>query len=149
VRLVKNATVTAAIGAALVLAAGPLLAGDPAKNEASDQMKWGFQAAKRGYWLEALDRFERANGLTPNQPRILNNIAVALEASGRFQDALAAYESALAVAPNDKVLRRNFSRFKEFYDAQVAIKQPDSTDDEATAAGQAASQDAATEDDDA
>ena len=98
-------------------------AGDPAKGMASDQMKWGYQAARRGYWLEALNRFEKANDLTPGQPRILNNIAVALEASGRFEEALLAYETALAVAPNDRILRRNFSQFKEFYASQVAVEE--------------------------
>jgi len=102
--------------------AGIAEAGDSAKNKASQQMTWGYKAAKAGYWLEALDRFERANALTPNQPRILNNIAVALEASGRFEEALLAYETGLGVAPNDRVLRRNFSRFREFYDSQVARK---------------------------
>ncbi len=108
----------------LLLGSTSVWAGDPAKERASDQMKWGYQAARRGYWLEALDRFEKANDLTPGQPRILNNIAVALEASGRFEEALLAYETALAVAPNDRILRRNFSQFKEFYAAQVAIEEP-------------------------
>lgn len=122
VRLVKQPLIAAAVGCALVLGAGPVAAGDQAKGQAADQMKWGYQAAKRGYWLEALNRFEKANQLTPNQPRILNNIAVALEASGRFDEALVAYESALGVAPNDKVLRGNFARFREFYDTQVNPK---------------------------
>jgi len=112
----------------LVAVTGIGEAGDSAKNEASKQVKWGYKAAKAGYWLEALDRFERANELTPNQPRILNNIAVALEAAGRFEEALLAYETGLSVAPNDRVLRRNFSRFREFYDSQV---QPPSAPDEA------------------
>ena len=118
-RFVNQSLIAAAVGCVLVFGAGPVTAGDPDKGRAADQMKWGYQAAKRGYWLEALNRFEKANGLTPNQPRILNNIAVALEASGRFEEALVAYETALGAAPNDKVLRRNFARFKEFYDAQV------------------------------
>lgn len=109
---------------ALLLGATAALAGDPSKEMASDQMKWGYQAARRGYWLEALDRFERANDLTPGQPRILNNIAVALEASGRFEEALLAYQTALAVAPNDRVLQRNFGQFKEFYATQVAEEEP-------------------------
>lgn len=109
---------------AQILGSSPVWAGDSAKDRASDQMKWGYQAARRGYWLEALDRFERANQLTPGQPRILNNIAVALEASGRFEEALLAYETALAVAPSDRVLQRNFAQFKEFYDAQIADQEP-------------------------
>ena len=116
------------IGCVLLLAqllgATAAAAGDSAKGAASDQMKWGYDAARRGYWLEALDRFERANDLTPGQPRILNNIAVALEASGRFEEALLAYQTALAVAPNDRVLQRNFSQFKEFYASQFAEEKP-------------------------
>jgi len=109
---------------ALFLGATSVWAGYPAKERASDPLKWGYEAARRGYWLEALDRFEKANDLTPGQPRILNNIAVALEASGRFEEALLAYETALAVAPNDRILRGNFSQFKEFYAAQIAIEEP-------------------------
>jgi Flp pilus assembly protein TadD len=115
-------------------------AGDPARKQASEQVKRGYQAAREGYWLEALYRFERADTLTPNQPRILNNIAVALEASGRFEEALVAYQTALEVAPNDRVLRRNFGQFKEFYDAQVAVAEPEG--DEADDSGDESAPDA-------
>jgi Flp pilus assembly protein TadD len=109
-----------AVLALAVIAATPAAtAGDAAAKQASEQIERGFTAAKDGYWQEALFRFERADALTPNQPRVLNNIAVALEASGRFEEALAAYESALSIAPNDQVLRRNYSRFKEFYEAEL------------------------------
>lgn len=112
-------TSLAAVVLAALLVAPTAGAGDAAARQASEQVKRGYTAAKNGYWQEALFRFERADALTPNQPRILNNIAVSLEAAGRFEEALAAYESALSVAPNDKVLRRNYSRFKEFYEAQL------------------------------
>jgi tetratricopeptide (TPR) repeat protein len=109
-----------------------------AENEqrrAKQQMKFGFQAAKRGYWLEALDRFERADKLTPNQPRILNNIAVALEASGRYEEALIAYETALAAASNDRVIRKNLNQFREFYESYIAIPEPEPEGDEAARDG--------------
>ena len=112
-------TSIAAVVVAALAVVPTTLAGDAAEKQASEQIQRGYTAARQGYWLEALFRFERANALTPNQPRILNNIAVSLEASGRFEEALATYETALSVAPNDQVLRRNFSRFKEFYEAQV------------------------------
>ena len=107
--------------AVIVMAAGveSALAATSDAKQAGEQINRGFKAAKRGYWQEALFRFERANELTPNEPRVLNNIAVALEASGRFEEALVAYETALAVAPNDRVLRQNYSRFKEFYETQI------------------------------
>jgi len=112
-------TSCAAIALAVLAAAPAATAGDEAARQASEQIERGFVAAKNGYWQEALFRFERANALTPDQPRILNNIAVSLEAAGRFEEALATYEAALVVAPNDKVLRQNYSRFKEFYESQV------------------------------
>jgi Flp pilus assembly protein TadD len=112
-------TSLAAAAVAALVAASTAAAGDAAAKQASEQVERGYTAARNGYWQEALFRFERANALTPNQPRILNNIAVSLEASGRFEEALATYESALSVAPNDQVLRRNYSRFKEFYEAQL------------------------------
>lgn len=112
------------VGAALVLAAtistGITFAGDPNAKEASAEMKWGFKAARRGYWQEALMRFEHANELTPNQPRILNNIAVAQEANGRYEMALLTYQEGLALAPNNSALRRNYTRFQEFYASYIA-----------------------------
>jgi tetratricopeptide (TPR) repeat protein len=103
-----------------LLAAAPISAGDPTTKKAKNEIKWGIEAARRGYWLEALNRFQRADTLVPNRVNVLNNIAVALEASGRYEDALLAYETALKVAPNDRVVRRNFTQFKEFYDSYVA-----------------------------
>jgi Flp pilus assembly protein TadD len=112
------------VGAALVLAAtistGVAVAGDANAKEASAEMKWGFKAARRGYWQEALLRFEHANELTPNQPRILNNIAVAQEANGQFELALLTYQEGLAIAPNNGALRRNYTRFQEFYATYIA-----------------------------
>ena len=109
----------------LAASAGPALADSPAAKEAGEQVKRGYKAAKRGYWQEALFRFERANELTPKEPRILNNIAIALEASGRFEEAMVVYQTALAVAPNDRVVRENYSRFQEFYEAEVAGPRPE------------------------
>jgi tetratricopeptide (TPR) repeat protein len=86
----------------------------PAK-QAEDQLEFGVAMARRGLWSEALFRFRQANQLDPNNPRILNNLAVAHEAVGQFDEALAAYRRALELAPGDKEARRNFSRFIEFY----------------------------------
>ena len=114
-------TVLAAVLLAVVAAgAGEASAADNPKKEASLEMEFGFKSARRGYWQEALQRFERANELTPNQPRILNNIAVAQEANGLFEQALLTYQTGLAIDSNDKALRRNYARFQEFYASQIA-----------------------------
>ena len=111
-------------GAFLVLVAtlsiGTAFAGNPNAKEAEADMKFGFKVARRGYWQEALQRFEHANKLTPNQPRILNNIAVAQEANGMYEMALLTYQEGLALDPHNSTLRRNYARFQEFYSSYVA-----------------------------
>jgi Flp pilus assembly protein TadD len=120
------------VGALLVVAVtamtGTVGAGDANSKEASKEMKFGFKAARRGYWQEALMRFEHANELTPGQPRILNNIAVAQEANGFFEMALLTYQEGLAIDANNNALRRNYARFQEFYVSYIAP--PEITEDE-------------------
>lgn len=82
---------------------------------AGQQLKFGVEMARRGLWSEALFRFRQADRLDPGNPRILNNLAVAYEATGQFEEALELYRSALERHPGDRELRRNFTRFIEFY----------------------------------
>jgi Flp pilus assembly protein TadD len=114
-----------AVVLALILGAGDARAGDANKKEASADMEFGYKAAKRGYWQEALMRFQHANELTPDQPRILNNIAVAQEANGMYEQALLTYQTALTIDPKDNALRRNYARFQEFYASYVAPPEDD------------------------
>jgi len=103
-----------------MLVAGAAVAGNPAAKEAAADMEWGYKAARRGYWQEALVRFKHANELTPDQPRILNNIAVAQEANGLYEEALLTYQEGLSIAPRNDALRRNYMRFQEFYATYIA-----------------------------
>ena len=112
--------IAAAMVVALLGGAEPAPAGNPQVKQAGEQVEFGYKAARRGYWQEALDRFEAADALTPNQARILNNIAVALEANGRFDEARTTYRAALAIDPSNHSVRRNLERFEEFYAEYVA-----------------------------
>ncbi len=112
----------------LALAVGPVEAKDRAAKQAEEEIEFGYKAAKRGYWQEALERFRLADELTPSQPKILNNIAVALEANGRFDEARIVYQAGLALDPSNSALQRNFRRFEEFYAAFIAVE--DDGDDE-------------------
>jgi tetratricopeptide (TPR) repeat protein len=114
----------------LLLVAGPAPAKNPQAKQAKEELEFGYKAAKRGYWQEALERFEIADELTPNQPRILNNIAVALEANGRFDEARLAYQAGLALDPKNSALRKNFERFEEFFQTFVAVDDEDDDHDE-------------------
>jgi tetratricopeptide (TPR) repeat protein len=86
-----------------------------AKDQASSQLAFGVDMAKRGLWKEALFRFQQAEKLEPENPRIQSNLGVAAEAAGQFDKALEYYQKALRLAPNDKGIRTNYTRFVEFY----------------------------------
>ncbi len=81
------------------------------------QLAFGVDMAKRGLWSEALFRFKQANRKNPGNPRILNNLAVAYEALGNFEKALDYYQEAIRSDPGNRELKRNYSRFVEFYRA--------------------------------
>jgi Flp pilus assembly protein TadD len=116
----KIAKAGALLVLALVVAVTEVSGGDNAKKEAGEEMEFGYKAARRGYWQEALMRFEHANQLTPDQARILNNIAVAQEANGQFEQALLTYQTGLAIDPRNDALKRNYARFQEFYTTYIA-----------------------------
>lgn len=83
--------------------------------EAKQQWQFGVDMADRGLWSEALFRFEQARRIEPEHPAILSNIAVAHEALGLFEEALGYYRQALRLAPRERDVRRNYSRFVEYY----------------------------------
>jgi len=100
-----------------------------AQGQAHDEMREGVRAAQRGYWQEALFRFQNARKVEPASPEVLNNLAVALEALGRYDDALAAYKQALQSASKSSTLRRNYARFAEFYSSYAKGVKPKGTGD--------------------
>ena len=82
---------------------------------ADEQIKFGVEMARRELWNEAFFRFQRAADLEPQSPRVYNNLAVASEATGRFDEALEYYKEALRLDPGNRTLRGNYARFVEFY----------------------------------
>jgi hypothetical protein len=81
-------------------------------------MRFGVQMAERGLWSEAWFRFDQARSLgAGNDPQVLNNLAVASEALGRFDEALELYRQALVAAPGNADLKNNYDRFVGFYEA--------------------------------
>ncbi len=110
--------VLALIAGVLVLAAIPGAAEAQKRKvapEAKQQWQFGVDMANRGLWSEALFRFEQARKIEPEHPAILSNIAVAHEALGLFEEALGYYRQALRLAPRERDVRRNYSRFVEYY----------------------------------
>lgn len=86
-----------------------------AAAEQGRQLEFGVEMARRGLWSEALFRFRRADAEDPENSRILNNLAVAHEAVGQFDEALELYKRAVKLEPANAELKRNYARFVEFY----------------------------------
>jgi Flp pilus assembly protein TadD len=89
-----------------------LAAGIPAPKSA-DELRFGIEAAKRGLWVEARFRFERAAALDSDNAEALNNLAVALEQQGAFDKAKEAYEKALKLRPGNQYIQQNHDLFRE------------------------------------
>jgi tetratricopeptide (TPR) repeat protein len=95
-----------------------------------EQMRAGVEAAVAGLWQEAAFRFERAKAQGGETPELLNNLAVAYEALGRYEEALATYKRALELSPNNLRIKRNYARFAEFYASYIRGIRPKGGRDE-------------------
>lgn len=111
----------AAAGAALALACAS--GGGTARSVERDVTE-GVKVARLGYWQEAMFRFSRANAAAPDDEVILNNLAVAQEALGRYDEALASYKAALKKAPKNAAIRKNYARFAEFFTSYARGAKP-------------------------
>lgn len=103
--------------ALLLTAAAAGCASSTPSGRASSQIAFGARVAEKGLWREARFRFEEAVRLQPDNARAHGDLAVTLEALGDFPAAFDEYKKAIALAPNDRHLRQNYSRFAEFYTA--------------------------------
>ena len=111
-KVARSAVTISVLLSSLLGASG---AGAKSTQDGKSQLAFGVDMAKRGLWSEARFRFEQARLLEPTSVSILNNLAICYEAGGRFEDALATYREAIRLAPGNKVVKQNYSRFADFY----------------------------------
>ena len=105
---------TASILFAVLFAVSGVWAED--RGAAKEQVEFGIKVAQNGLWREALYRWERAVELDPTYAEAWNNLAVAYEQAGRFDDARKAYETAVKLDPKNTMIRQNYDLFKEIND---------------------------------
>ena len=86
------------------------------RGQAKEQVEFGIQVAQRGLWKEAIYRWERATQIDPTYAAAFNNLAVAYEHEGQLAKAREAYEKALALEPDNALVRQNYDLFKEIND---------------------------------
>ena len=86
------------------------------RGDAKEQVEFGIQVAQRGLWREAIFRWERATQLDPTYAAAFNNLAIAYEHEGQLDKARGAYEKAIALEPENAMIKQNFDLFKEIND---------------------------------
>ncbi len=102
-------------GLFFALASAPSVWADQ-RGDAKKQVEFGIHVAQRGLWREAIYRWERAAQVDPTYAAAFNNLAVAYEHEGQLAKARDAYDKALALEPNNALVRQNYDLFKEIND---------------------------------
>jgi hypothetical protein len=85
-------------------------------------LRFAAEVAQKGDWREARYRWEQAARIEPDNPRILNNLAVALEILGEGERARELYGRAVALSGGDQRIEDNAARAALF---RRAAKGPD------------------------
>ncbi len=96
-----------------VLAAASLLGAACATTGGPDQMKFGLWASRHNLWDEALYRWRRVLDSDPSSAAVHNNLAVAYEVKGQWEDARREYEAALKLDPKNFKIKSNYDQFKK------------------------------------
>ena len=112
------ATVTKSIGtffcAALFVSAMGCGHSNADLSRPSAQDNFGVQMAQMNLWREAMFRFQRAVEMNPGDAMAHNNLAVAYEANGDFENAAKEYREALKLDRGNSYIQKNYSRYTEF-----------------------------------
>jgi len=76
-----------------------------------DYNRFALRAQEEGLWREAEYRLRQALRENPDDARLHNNLAVALEALGELDEAHAEYQMAVKLDPGNDTYRRNLRDF--------------------------------------
>lgn len=86
-----------------------------AETSFRETLRFAAEMARAGNWREAKYRWELAARRQPDNPFVLNNLAVASEALGQVEEARALYGRALALADGDERIESNRLRSERFW----------------------------------
>ena len=82
-----------------------------------EQLHFGILAAQKDLWDEAIFRWEKVIQSDPSSAAAHNNLAVAYEKKGLWEEAKKEYEIALELSPYNKQIKSNYDAFKENYES--------------------------------
>ncbi len=101
---------------ALILVLGGATPRADDRSDAKAQVEFGIDVARRELWKEALYRWQRAIQIDPTYAAAWNNLGIAFEINGRFDEAREAYETALDLDPDNLWIEQNYDLFLEVND---------------------------------
>ncbi len=81
---------------------------DTSQTEAYN--RFAIRAAQAQLWNEAIFRWKQVINIDPDDSKAHNNLGVAYEAVGNMDEALAAYQRAAELEPDNKYYRLNYRR---------------------------------------
>ena len=103
----SNRLASIAILVCLILS-GCAVSRDTNQIEAYNQ--FAIKAAQAQLWNEAVFRWKQVIDVDPEDSKAYNNIGVAYEALGKIDEAVAAYQRATELEPDNKYYRLNYRR---------------------------------------
>lgn len=109
---------------------GLLAAGCAGLSEVPNPGRWNWlaiESGRRQSWGEAEYWWRRMIAENPEDIVAWNNLAVALEAQDRFEEALAAYQHALEMVPGQSVTRDNYNKMRALLTARSAPAEEEET----------------------
>jgi len=80
------------------------------------ELNFGILAAQRDLWEEAFFRWQKAALADPDSAAAHNNLAVAYERKGLWEEAKKEYELALKLSPKNSYIKANYENFKKIYE---------------------------------
>lgn len=89
----------------------------PSDKDVKQMIEFGIRLGRQGLWKEALYRFQEALRYDPENPKLLNNIAVALESQGDLEGAREFYMKARELDDSARYIERNIADFEELFTA--------------------------------
>ncbi len=106
----------------LTLLAVILSAGLAFGKASSDPLLFAAEMALKGNWREAMFRWRKAEGADPDNPMILNNLAVALEIRGKTEEAGAYYSRLSPIAGKIPGIAYNIREFNRFWEQKIEVQ---------------------------
>jgi Tfp pilus assembly protein PilF len=86
-------------------------------SQPQSELRFGILSAQKNLWDEAIFRWKKAVESDPGSAAAHNNLAVAYEKKGLWEEAKKEYETALKLSPKNEYIQSNFERFKKRQEA--------------------------------